>query len=292
MSSWRYRAGLFLIVGVVVIWVASAEVTQGIFIDYQQPFAITYLGASLMVVYLPVSFLRDWVYSLLRKHPSRSDKLSSGINSSPKHSQRLIEMEAQSLLVKKEIGIDLSARKEEQSLISQIKDDVDIEMLKERKAVTTKEMITYSIYLAPIWFVTEYLSNAALARTSVASTTVLSSTSCLFTLFIGVLLRQDSLNMSKVIAVFVCMAGVVMTTFGKTWATDESELSAASNGKRSLVGDIFGLLSAMTYGLFTVLLKKFAGEEGEGVDVQKLFGYVGLFTLVALWWLGKFPALF
>ena len=36
-----------------------------------------------------------------------------------------------------------------------------------------------------------------------------------------------------------------------------------------------------------VLLKKFAGEEGEGVDVQKLFGYVGLFTLVSLWWLGK-----
>ena len=36
-----------------------------------------------------------------------------------------------------------------------------------------------------------------------------------------------------------------------------------------------------------VLLKKFAGEEGKKVDVQKLFGYVGLFTLVALWWLGK-----
>lgn len=36
-----------------------------------------------------------------------------------------------------------------------------------------------------------------------------------------------------------------------------------------------------------VLLKKFSGE-GERVDVQKLFGYIGLFTLVALWWLGKF----
>lgn len=36
-----------------------------------------------------------------------------------------------------------------------------------------------------------------------------------------------------------------------------------------------------------VLLKKFAGEEGERVDVQKLFGYIGLFTLVALWWLSK-----
>lgn len=42
----------------------------------------------------------------------------------------------------------------------------------------------------------------------------------------------------------------------------------------------------------TVLLKKFCGEEGERVDVQKLFGYIGLFTLVALWWLSKFyPAI-
>lgn len=41
-----------------------------------------------------------------------------------------------------------------------------------------------------------------------------------------------------------------------------------------------------------VLLKKFSGEEGERVDVQKLFGYIGLFTLVALWWLGKCNFLF
>jgi solute carrier family 35 protein F5 len=71
----------------------------------------------------------------------------------------------------------------------------------------------------------QYLSNAALARTSVASTTVLSSTSGLFTLFISVLLGQDSVNAAKVIAVFVSMAGVAMTTMGQTWATDESEVS-------------------------------------------------------------------
>lgn len=28
MMSWRYRAGLFLIGAVVIIWVSSAEVTQ------------------------------------------------------------------------------------------------------------------------------------------------------------------------------------------------------------------------------------------------------------------------
>lgn len=58
------------------------------------------------------------------------------------------------------------------------------------------------------------------------------------------------------------------------------------NRKHSLVGDLFALLSAMTYGLFTVLLKKFSGEEGAKLDMQKLLGYIGLFSLVALWWLG------
>lgn len=73
----------------------------------------------------------------------------------------------------------------------------------------------------------QYFSNAALARTSVASTTVLSSTSGLFTLFVGAFLGEDSLNIAKVVAVFVSMAGVAMTALGKTWATDESQLSAA-----------------------------------------------------------------
>lgn len=77
-------------------------------------------------------------------------------------------------------------------------------------------------------FPSQYLSNAALARTSVASTTVLSSTSGLFTLFIGAFLGQDSLNAAKVVAVFVSIAGVVMTTLGKTWAADESELNSSS----------------------------------------------------------------
>jgi len=36
---------------------------------------------------------------------------------------------------------------------------------------------------------------------------------------------QDSLNVAKVVAVLVSMAGVVMTTMGKTWAADESQLS-------------------------------------------------------------------
>ncbi|BFG18922.1 hypothetical protein CerSpe_051960 [Prunus speciosa] len=289
--GWRYRAGLFLIAAVVVIWVTSAEVTQDIFTDYKQPFAVTYLGASLMVVYIPIAFIKDWLCNLLKRRSSKSGKnaesmneFSAGFSFPLKHNggQKDFELEIHGSLTRKDSDADLSPCAEAIPLVSKYKDDLTVP--KHDKEVTARQIATYGFYIAPLWFFTEYFSNAALARTSVASTTVLSSTSGLFTLFVGAFLGEDSLNISKVVAVFVSMAGVAMTTLGKTWATDESQLSAA-NGKRSLVGDLFGLLSAMSYGLFTVLLKKFAGEGGERVDVQKLFGYIGLFTLVALWWL-------
>ncbi|KAJ4850008.1 hypothetical protein Tsubulata_016244 [Turnera subulata] len=285
--GWRYKAGLFLIAAVVIIWVTSAEVTQDIFTAYKQPFAVTYLGASLMVVYLPVAFLKDWICNVLKRRSSKSGKdmanasESDGLDSPL--SRKLFEMELQGTFTRKDSEADLSPKTDELPLVARQRDDFN--SLKHDKELSTREIAMYGFYIAPIWFVTEYLSNAALARTSVASTTVLSSTSGLFTLFIGAFLGQDSLNASKVAAVLVSMAGVVMTTLGKTWAADDSQLSASINGKRSLVGDLFGLLSAMSYGLFTVLLKKFTGDEGERADVQKLFGYIGLFTLVALWWL-------
>ncbi|PQM32692.1 putative transporter [Prunus yedoensis var. nudiflora] len=262
--GWRYRAGLFLIAAVVVIWVTSAEVTQDIFTDYKQPFAVTYLGASLMVVYIPIAFIKDWLCNLLKRRSSKSGKnaesmneFSAGFSFPLKHNggQKDFELEIHGSLTRKDSDADLSPCAEAIPLVSKYKDDLTVP--KHDKEVTARQIATYGFYIAPLWFFTEYFSNAALARTSVAT---------------------------KVVAVFVSMAGVAMTTLGKTWATDESQLSAA-NGKRSLVGDLFGLLSAMSYGLFTVLLKKFAGEGGERVDVQKLFGYIGLFTLVALWWL-------
>ncbi|GAU15080.1 hypothetical protein TSUD_08180 [Trifolium subterraneum] len=262
--GFRYKAGLFLIGTVVIIWVSSAEVTQDIYNDYKQPFAVTYLGASLMVVYLPIAFIKDWFYKLLKHRSSKSgNNADSGSPFKGNGVQKIFEME-QGIVSRKDSDLDLTSLAEKAPLVAKYN---ETSVAKEENELTTKEIATYGFYIAPIWFITEarnaivlfnyficrlqYLSNAALARTSVASTTVLSSTSGLFTLFIGVLMGQDTINVSKVVAVLVSMAGVAMTTLGKTWAADDSQLSA-SNGPRSLVGDLFGLLSAMSYGLFTV----------------------------------------
>uniref|UniRef100_A0A0A0LWA1 EamA domain-containing protein n=1 Tax=Cucumis sativus TaxID=3659 RepID=A0A0A0LWA1_CUCSA len=134
-------------------------------------------------------------------------------------------------------------------------------------------------------FFLQYFTNAALARTSVATTTILFSTSGLFTLILNACLERQSLTIVNVVAVIVSMAGVAMTTVGKTWARDEPQSSSSGHGKHSFVGDAFALLSALTDGLYYVLLKRYAGEEAEKVDMQKFLGYVGLFTLTTLWWL-------
>lgn len=276
--GWKYNAGLGLIGTVVCIWVTAAEITQRIFTEYKQPFVLTYLGVSLMVVYLPISVFKNWICSLFEGSSYFSSSVELDLPLRINELHHISEEGLKDCLIITDK--DLEEREEGRPF-----DESDAPHLPKFGAKHSSwEVIKCSLYLAPIWFLTEYLSNSALANTSVASTTVLTSTSGLFTLFFGALLGEDSINIAKTVAVLISMGGVAMTTVGKTWARDEL-LTAAETREHCIVGDIFGLLSAVSYGLFTVLLKKCAGSEGEKVDVQKCFGYIGLFTLLGLWWL-------
>nr|GMC46489.1 U-box domain-containing protein 12-like isoform X1 [Ipomoea batatas] len=244
--GWKYQAGLVVIAIFVFIWVASAETTPKIFLEYKQPFAITYLGISLMVIYLPIALCKDWISRLL------------GMNSFKKlHSDNNPLLDSSILYVPLRMN-DIEQNVEE-NLGSYSEKDTNLEegnpvmrKIQDNKCqgLSKLEVIRCSLYLAPLWFVTEYLSNSALANTSVASTTVLTSTSALFTLFFGAMLGQDSINTAKFIAVALSMNGVAMTTVGKTWASDEI-LSVSEERRHCIIGDAYGLLSAASYGLFT-----------------------------------------
>lgn len=120
---------------------------QGIFTDYKQPFAVTYLGASLMVVYLPIAFIKDCIYSYLKRRASRSSKSISTENVAMK----MFEIEIQGSINRKDSEGDISAQEEEMLL-------VPADTVKQNKELTTREVATYGFYIAPIWFVTEVIS--------------------------------------------------------------------------------------------------------------------------------------
>ncbi|KAB2071929.1 hypothetical protein ES319_A08G256500v1 [Gossypium barbadense] len=264
--EWKYMVGLVLIICVVIMWVTSAEVTQGVFEDYKHPFVVSYIGTSLLTLYLPLAFFKDFLLKLLRglqgpQNPSvqQDDKHRINLKTLPDH------------------VIELGTKEESNDIMESQKND---------GMLSAMQVVAFGFCMAPIWFATEYLTNAALARTSVANTTLLSSTSGLFTLIFGAILGQDSINAVNVVSVVISITGVAMTAFGDTWwPLNESKPITNNNENHVTVGNLLEMLSAMIYGLFSVLLKKFSGEQGEKVDMQKLFGYIGVFTFVALWWL-------
>lgn len=282
----KYNSGLGLIGTVVLIWVGSAEMTQKILAQYEQPFVISYLGVSLMVIFLPISICRDWLCSTLDKISFRnvfSQNLQSSSSVGLDVPLRLNEMDGDPKMIFENYPLkDIELDAEAETLTANDQ-KAELPMLEQAHKLSSRELIKCIVYLGPIWFSNEYFSNSALENTSVASTTVLTSTSGLFTLLFGALIGQDSVNVAKIVAVLISMTGVALTTVGKTWARDETLLSETA--KHSIKGDIFGLLSAVSYGLFTVLLKRFAGSDGVKADMQKVFGYIGLFTITFMWWL-------
>lgn len=303
VGGWKYRAGLALIGVVVLIWVASAEVTQLIFTRYRHPFVLTWLGASLLGIYLPIALLKDFIQSFATSNVPKVSKRPHIDSASP----RLPISISPRAVSKQDVELQrLTNGSTEFDIVDEGKSLLSPEIGGKEKVpnsvhqLSLKELFKMALVLAPLWVITEYLSNASLSLTSVASTTILSSTSGLFTLLFGVSVGHDSLTTAKVLAVLVSIAGVIMTELGKTSAADEKSLSggdklpgetAGDHGLpgHTIVGDLFGLASAASYGFYTIMLKKYAGEE-EGkepkADMQKLFGCIGIVTLVGLWWLG------
>ena len=70
-------------------------------------------------------------------------------------------------------------------------------------------------------FLSDYAYNRGLEHTSVASTTVLVSTSCVFVLFLSVLLGAEPFRYGKLLGVICAVVGTAMTTLHDAIAQEE-----------------------------------------------------------------------
>ena len=128
-----------------------------------------------------------------------------------------------------------------------------------------------------------YFQSYCLKWTSVASATILSSTSSIFTLVLSALLRIERFTWTKFLAVMLSLAGVSLIS--SVDLTPSSSPSPASEGKtpgQILLGDLMALMGAFSYGVYTILLKVRIGHESR-ISMTKFFGFVGLFNFLGLW---------
>ncbi|KAF9581782.1 hypothetical protein BGW38_001081 [Lunasporangiospora selenospora] len=155
----------------------------------------------------------------------------------------------------------------------------------EEPPLTYREIADLSFTFCILWFAANWATNASLAYTTVASSTILASMSGFFTLAIGALLKTETLSLMKFVAVCMSVAGVALVSESDRGEGSSSGDDGGQGGiepAAPLFGDFLALMSAFFYGCYTVLLKHRIQNESR-VNMSLFFGFVGLFNIVLLW---------
>ena len=150
--------------------------------------------------------------------------------------------------------------------------------------VNIYETAKLSFQFIVLWFSANFVTNASLSYTSVASQTILSSTSSFFTLIIGFMAAVERINQNKIMGILLSFAGVMIVTKADT---DENNPNNDKSAWIIFWGNILALSGALLYGVYTILLKlKITvpnSKKERNLNTHLFFGFVGLFCLVFLW---------
>lgn len=151
---------------------------------------------------------------------------------------------------------------------------------------TTKDHMVAAAKIAPVWFLSNYAYNASLKYTSITSSTVLASTGSLFTFLFALLSRDEHFSLYKFFGIVLGMMGSILTGLhdvGEIHATETTSLSTEPSSSSSLLwGDFLGLLSAMGYGAYTLMVRLLCPHDESLMSMDLFLGFVGLWNLLAL----------
>lgn len=151
--------------------------------------------------------------------------------------------------------------------------------------LSVPETAVLSLEFCMLWFLANYLVAACLEYTSVASSTILTSTSSIWTLIFGVLFRVEKFSYKKLMGVLASLAGIVLISSVDLSGKDNDENRGNFPHKSQAeiaVGDAMAFGSAIMYGIYAIVMKKRIGNE-DRVNMPLFFGLVGLFNVVFLW---------
>lgn len=146
------------------------------------------------------------------------------------------------------------------------------------------ETARLSLEFCILWFMANYFVAACLEHTTVASSTILTSTSSIFTLLLGCLVGVEIFTLRKLLGVLASLLGVVLISSVDLFGNNDNGrgLFPHKSARQVALGDAMALLSAVLYGIYAVLMKKRIGDERR-ISMPVFFGLVGLFNVLLLW---------
>ncbi|KAF3400258.1 putative vacuolar membrane protein [Talaromyces pinophilus] len=307
----RHTMGIILLMCVVFLWTASNFLASNILADdsYSHPFFITYINTSCFVVFLIYVIARRVFRMWRRGKLSQVTSLKSfftyldlhGMKEPPSYAQET----GTPLDEDEDFGAD-EAENQRERLLNSYTPDSELEppsptssTLDATKSLAGKLGLGQTARLAAqfcmLWFLANYFAVACLQFTTVGSTTILTSTSGVWTLIFGALIRVERFTLRKALGVLASLIGVILisrvdlSSSSPTTPDDAITPSDGGNDPYSsktpaeiALGDAMAALSAIVYGVYTIVMKKQVGDESR-VNMQLFFGLVGLFNVFLLW---------
>lgn len=139
---------------------------------------------------------------------------------------------------------------------------------------TYRQIFWISATISPLWFAANFTYNQSLNMTSVTSSTIVSSTSTVFTFLLSVIVLREPFKWLKVLGVALCMAGNISTIFNDS-------TSGGDGAADHVLGDLVALFSAFMYGVYTTTIRRLIPNE-ESVSISLFFGFIGVINFVCL----------
>jgi solute carrier family 35 protein F5 len=290
MFSKEYLLGLVFIVLVALIWALSSVVAQFLYYEgsFDSPFLLTYLGTSLFTLWLPIKFSTKLI---------SSSSSSSSVPLSNSERNVLLTDASSYQNVADHVG-DEGAINNNSSSSSSSNSQATAETLTTQEISPTlphssllegiwthDDHVRVAVRIAPVWFIANWAYNASLLYTSITSSTVLASTSSLFTFLFAVLAKDETFSWIRLIGVCLGVSGGVLTALHD--ASDRSRRLATSAGQvhedaLALLGDFLGLVSAVGYGAYAVQTRIYCPKDERLYSMQLLLGYIGLINMTVL----------
>lgn len=143
-------------------------------------------------------------------------------------------------------------------------------------------IVVYCFIFSVLWFAANFFTNSSLLFTSVASQTLLCSTSSFFTLAIGCVIGVELFSHRKLLGLFFSLIGVCLVTTSDLHSATGAEAAAQKSMASTLTGDSFALIGAVVYGSYTILFK-YKEKLVSRYDMNLVFGLIGLCTLTTMW---------
>jgi len=307
----RLCIGVFVLLLVDIIWVASAELTEYLFKKegYHKPYFSTYVKSSMFIIYL-VGFAvwKPWRHQCCKKpathyvDPNQEeteplyDDVDLPIGDSTfvpikfhdggdKSSGTESDDQLSNLAKSKSVHFckitevrQLSESQAEDAVLARLSYAASIRAheLAQRLAnkLTAKQVAKIAAFFSVLWFFGNLSYQEALADTEAGIVNSLSSTSGLFTLMLAAIFPANSgdrLTLSKIVTVMISIGGVVLVCMADM--SFETTIPA---------GAIWAILGSLFYAMYLVLLRRQVENE-EKMDLAMFFGFVGLFCMVTLW---------